>query len=824
MHSLIWLLVFLALALALAWRPATLRTTLGVMGLSLFAFSVLGPEATLFKGLLWLLFAALSTALLLPSVRHDYLLRPAMNYARRRLPRLSPTEAQAMEAGTVGWEAELFSGRPDWYKLLSIRTPELSPGEQAFLDGPVETFCKLLKDWEISHELADLPPKAWDYLKQHRFFGLEIPTEYGGLGFSAGAHAAVLRKIASAPAGMTASSIVAVPNSLGPAALLLKYGTPEQQQRYLPALARGDDIPCFALTSPSAGSDAGAITDHGVVCRGRWQNEDIIGIRLNWDKRYISLAPVASLIGLAFQLSDPEGLVGDQPSLGMSCALIPARLPGIEIGKRHLPLNAPFMNGPVRGRDVFVPLDCLIGGLDLAGQGWRMLTQCLATGRAISLPAGSSGLLQGLARQSGAYARIREQFGRPIGEFEGVAEALGRIGGRTYAATALSRMTAAAVDTGERPSVASAIAKYHCTDLMRKAAADAMDIHAGKGVMLGPNNWLGRTWQAAPIHATVEGANILTRSMMIYGQGALRAHPYLLREIQALDKDDIAAFESLLGAHFGHLSRAASRAFVLALCDARLASAPAGPAAAHYRQLARYSAAFALVGDFCALSLGAELKLRESLSGRLADVLSWLYIASASLKQFAEDGARIEDAPLLDWVCAQAGVEIETALDGLIRHLPSRPLAWLARLLVFPLGRRQRPAADSTLWSIAQLLQTPGDARDRLTADAWVSTDPRRPTGRLERCLHSVVKNTSLWRRLRRAQRDGQLPLLAEDACIDAAESAGILSGPEALALREAQDLLGKVCAVDEFTSAALAHRKTPARPSRQRSTASATP
>ncbi len=817
MPLLTWFLAFLALLLMLAWRPARPRTAGVVLTLGLLAFSLYGPQALLLKLLLWVLLLGLGTALWLPTVRQDYLVRPLMQWARRSLPGLSATEREAIEAGTVGWEAELFAGRPNWHRLRAVPTPGLSPEEQAFVDGPVQQFCHMLDDWEISHELADLPPKAWDYLREQGFFGLEIPTRYGGKGFSAGAHAAILRRIGSTPAGMVAGSIVAVPNSLGPAALLLKYGSEEQKDHYLPRLARGEDIPCFALTSPVAGSDAGAIEDEGIVCQGSWQGREVLGMRLNLDKRYITLAPVATVIGLAFRLRDPDGLLGDTADLGLCCALIGADTPGLDIGQRHLPLNAPFMNGPIRGRDVFVPLDCLIGGLAMAGQGWRMLTECLATGRGISLPAGSSGMLQGLARNSGAYARLREQFGRPIGDFEGIAEVLGALAGRSYAARALSRYVAGAVDLGERPAVAASIAKLQCTELMRQGVAQAMDIHAGKGVMLGPNNWLGRHWQSAPVHITVEGANILTRSMMIYGQGAMRAHPYLLREIEALQAEDMDRFEALLGQHLGLLCSVASRSLLLGLSGGLLGPAPRGGLRRHYRQLSRYSAAFALLSECCLISLGPQLKLREALSGRLADALSWLYLASVSLKQYEEDGEIPAHRPALDWVCAEAKVRIEQALDGVLRQLPARPLAWLARLLVFPLGRHARPLGDKSLFAVARLLQTPGAARDALTPDAWLCHDRERPTGRLERAFAAKDRMRNLERRLQRATGDGQLQ--AGAGLIEAARDASILDEAEAEALQAWQQLLAEVMAVDAFSSKDLAHK--PPQPGRRRKAAS---
>ena len=803
----IWLLIFFAVAIALAWRPASLHSTTITLGVLLFFFSLFGPAAWGWDLLLWLIFGGIAAALNLANFRREWISRPLLRWAKTQLPSLSRTEEEALSAGTVWWEGELFRGRPDWHQWLSVPTPGLSPDEQAFLDGPVEKFCAMLKDWEINFELADLPPKAWELIKQERFFAMVIPKRYGGLGFSAAAHAAVLAKIGSAPAGITAGSIVAVPNSLGPAELLLKYGTEEQKDHYLPRLASGQDIPCFALTAPTAGSDAGAIPDTAVVCRGQWEGNEVIGLRLNWDKRYITLAPVATLLGLAVKLVDPDGLIGDDPAPGITCCLVPTSTPGVEIGRRHRPLAATFMNGPTRGEDVFVPLDAIIGGPDMAGRGWQMLNECLAVGRAVSLPSGSHGTMLAMSRTSGAYSRVRQQFGRPVGDFEGVAEALGRIGGRTYAVAAVSRITAGAVDLGEKPAVASAIAKFHCTDLMRQASLDAMDIHGGKGVMLGPKNWLASIFQSAPIYTTVEGANILTRSMIIFGQGALRCHPYLPRELVAIRDDDEAAFDALLFEHLGWLTSVKVRCFVHALTGSLLAPAPKGsPVAGHFRRVARYSAALAFLSDILAVSLGNQLKLREALSGRMGDVLSWLYIASAALKRFEEEGRQADDRPLIDWCCHTAFRQCETALDGVLRHLPSRWLAAAVRLVLFPLGRHARPPRDADLFAIAKIMQTRGPARDRLLQGSW--DGKRTPAGQLEACLQAVEECESLERRLDRAETDGQLSPQSPDRRIASALEAGILSQGEAEALGRCHALINEIIAVDEFPANSLARRK----------------
>ncbi len=807
MLALFWPAVAIATALALAYGRASLRTATATCGGLLLLYTLFADGSFAVKFLDWLLFGAAAAALNIDSFRIERLSARAMKLFAKLLPAMSPTERTALDAGTVWWDGELFSGRPRWHRLLGIRNPELSPAEQEFLDGPVEKFCRMLDEWEITHELADLPAKAWSFLKDNKFFGMIIPESYGGLGFSAVAHSAVLARIGSSPAGMTASSIVAVPNSLGPAELLLKYGTAAQKDYFLPRLAVGQEIPCFALTSPYAGSDAGAIPDKAVICRGEWEGEQVIGMRLTWDKRYITLAPVATVLGLAVRMYDPEHLLGMQDDIGITCCLIPTSIPGVQIGRRHLALNAPFMNGPTRGKDVFVPLDMIIGGPAMAGQGWRMLMECLAVGRAISLPSGSSGTINGLTRLTGAYARVRKQFGMPIGQFEGVQEALARIAGRCYATNAMRVMTAGAVDLGEKPSVPSAIAKHLCTSLMQQSCIDAMDVTGGKGVMLGPKNWAGRAYQGAPISITVEGANILTRSMIIFGQGAIRCHPYALREMTAVADDDLMAFDQALFKHIGHSLAAASGSLLLGISGSRIANAPnSGPARRQFQRVARYSANLALLADLCMASLGGALKFRESLSARLGDVLSQLYMVSAALKHFEESGRPAEDLPLLDWVCATAFHKIEIAMDGVLRNLPARPLAWLARGLIFPLGRRAAPPSDATVGRLAALVQEPGSTRDRLTAICCTKFSTQSPMGLLENALAKVLETEGLERRLNKAARDGQLLTLHPGVRIDEAEQLAILSHDEARLLRETWQAVEKVIAVDDFSSAELAH------------------
>ncbi len=619
---------------------------------------------------------------------------------RKILPQISQTEQEALDAGTVWWDGELFSGHPDWNKLLHYPKPALSAAEQSFLDNETEQLCAMLDDWDITHVRQDLPPQVWQFIKDKGFFGMIIPKKYGGLQFSALAHSAVVTKIASRSG--SAAVTVMVPNSLGPAELLLHYGTPQQKDKYLRRLAQGKEVPCFALTGPFAGSDAGSIPDYGIVCYGEFDGQqNVLGIRVTWEKRYITLAPVATLLGLAFKLHDPDRLIGLESARGITLALIPTDTPGVRVGRRHFPLNSAFQNGPTQGKDVFIPMDYIIGGTECIGQGWRMLMECLAVGRSISLPASAVGGVKLAVRTCGAYCRVRKQFKLPIGKFEGVEEALARIGGNAYMIDAARVLAAAAVDMGEKPSVISAIVKYHCTERARAVINDAMDVHGGKGICMGPSNYLARSYQQMPIGITVEGANILTRSLIIFGQGAIRAHPYVLKEIQAAhDSDTKRAVVNFDAALFGHISFVLCntvRAWLFGLTGGRGIPVPAGvETRRYYQQLTRYSAAFALAADVSMLVLGGSLKRREKISARLGDVLSQLYLCSATLKRFQDDGRPAEDLPLLYWSMQDALVRIQVAFDGVLQNFPSRFAALLLRVLIFPLGKCLAPPVRRT--------------------------------------------------------------------------------------------------------------------------------
>ena len=610
----------------------------------------------------------------LPAMRRSMFSKPALHSFQKVMPPMSRTEKEAIDAGTTWWEGDLFRGKPDWQKLHNYPQPRLTEEEQAFLEGPVEEACRMANDFQITHELADLPPELWAYLKQHRFFAMIIKKEYGGLEFSAYAQARVLQKLAGV-SGILAIT-VGVPNSLGPGELLQHYGTDEQKDHYLPRLARGDEIPCFALTSPEAGSDAGAIPDTGVVCMGDWQGQQVLGMRLTWNKRYITLAPIATVLGLAFKLSDPEHLLGETEELGITCALIPTQTPGVEIGKRHFPLNVPFQNGPTRGKDIFVPIDFIIGGPAMAGQGWRMLVECLSVGRGITLPSNSTGSVKSLALATGAYAHIRRQFKVSIGKMEGIEEPLARIAGNAYVMDAAATLITSGIMLGEKPAVLSAIVKYHCTHRGQRAIIDAMDIAGGKGIMLGENNFLARAYQGAPIAITVEGANILTRSMIIFGQGAIRCHPWVLEEMNAAAKNDLVAFDRALFSQIGHVGSNKIRSLWLGLTGGRTSAAPTRDVTRqYYQQLNRLSANLALLSDVSMAVLGGSLKRRERISARLGDVLSQMYLASATLKRYDDEGRNEADLPLVHWGVQDALPHAEVAVDDLLRNFPNRLVA-----------------------------------------------------------------------------------------------------------------------------------------------------
>ncbi len=751
----------------------------------------------------WALFALL----LVPAWRKRLITGRILPAFRAALPQMSQTERDALEAGTVWWEGELFAGRPDWARLRALPWPRLSAEEQTFLDHDTEELCRITNDWQATCQ-HDLPDAVWEFIKQRGFLGMIIPKEYGGKGFSAYAHSQVITKLStrsSAPA-----VTVMVPNSLGPAELLLHYGTEEQKQYYLPRLARGEEIPAFALTSPWAGSDAASIPDAGVVCKGQWQGEEVLGIRVSFDKRYITLAPVCTVFGLAFRLFDPDHLLGEVEDIGITCALVPSTHPGVDIGRRHYPLNAVWMNGPIRGKDVFIPLSFIIGGPRMAGQGWRMLMECLAAGRSISLPGSNTGMQKLTARAVGAYARVRYQFKTAIGRFEGVEEALARIAGNTYLCDAARVFTAGAIDQGEKPSVVSAIVKYHVTERARQTVNDGMDVIGGKGICLGPQNFLGRAYQQVPVGITVEGANILTRSLIVFGQGAVRCHPFVLREMAIAREGDLDAFDRILREHVSYAVGNAARAFVMGLTSARWVPLPEPGRAIsvacrpYYQQLSRFSAAFAFVADVAMGVLGGSLKRREKLSARLGDILSLMYLASATLRRYEADGAHAEDAPLMHWALQDCLYRIQQAFDGVLANFPQRAVAWGLRAVVFPLGRRCRPPSDALGQAVAQCLLEPSATRDRLTADVFIPDDAEEPVAALEAALDATVLAERVEAKVRRARRSGQLQVVPMvetqvDGVWQHAHATGIIDGHDLELLRNRSNWRDRVIRVDDF-------------------------
>jgi acyl-CoA dehydrogenase len=777
-----------------AWTLATIVTILAV-GIGLQA-----PTP------MWVLLGIFVVLVALPlnvrPLRRALFAAPLLALLKRVLPKISETEQVALDAGTVGFEGELFAGKPDWAKLLSQPKPQLSAEEQAFLDGPCEELCRMVDDWQITHELADLPPEIWDFIKAKGFFAMIIPKQFGGLEFSALAHSAVLQKLSSISA--TLSSLVAVPNSLGPAELLLRYGSEEQKNHYLPRLADGREVPCFALTGPYAGSDATSIPDYGIVCRQTVDGRETLGLRLTFDKRYITLAPVATLVGLAFRMYDPEHLLGEKEDLGITLALIPRNTPGLSIGRRHLPLNIPFQNGPLHGKDVFVLMDTLIGGTHMAGHGWRMLVECLSVGRGISLPSNATGFARMAVAATGAYARIRKQFGLAVARFEGVEEALARIGGYAYAITALSRASAAAVDRGEKPAVASAIAKCHATDLGRQVIQDAMDVHGGKGIQLGPSNYLGRMWQGAPIPITVEGANIMTRSLMIFGQGAIRCHPWILKEMHAVREPDRAkALRELDEALFGHIGFGISnavRSFWLGLTFAKFGKAPGDDyTRRYYRKLNRYSAALALLADTAMGVLGGKLKFKEKISARLGDVLSYLYICSAMLKRYEDEGRPEVERPMLAWAFHDSVWRMQMALDGVIRNFPVRPVAWLVHTLVFPFGRREVPPSDRLGRRVAALITAPNAARDALVRGMYLTPNANNPVGRMHALLPDVIAAEPVERKFLKAVKAGTIRSYDYFGQLAEAEREGAISETERKQLERLRKTTAEFINVDDF-------------------------
>ncbi|NHV09793.1 acyl-CoA dehydrogenase [Cronobacter turicensis] len=779
------------------------RVSLPLSSLILLAWTAALSAVGLWS--LWLLvpLAIILVPLNVTPVRKSLISAPVFRGFRKVMPPMSRTEKEAIDAGTTWWEGDLFRGNPDWQKLHNYPQPKLTAEEQAFIDGPVEEACRMANDFQITHEMADLPPELWAFLKEHRFFAMIIKKEYGGLEFSAYAQSRVLQKL-SGVSGILAIT-VGVPNSLGPGELLQHYGTEAQKNHYLPRLARGVEIPCFALTSPEAGSDAGAIPDTGVVCMGEWQGEQVLGMRLTWNKRYITLAPIATVLGLAFKLSDPDRLLGGEQELGITCALIPTNTPGVEIGRRHFPLNVPFQNGPTRGNDIFVPIDYIIGGPKMAGQGWRMLVECLSVGRGITLPSNSTGSLKSIALATGAYAHIRRQFKVSIGKMEGIEEPLARIAGNAYVMDAAASLITYGIMLGEKPAVLSAIVKYHCTHRGQQSIIDAMDIAGGKGIMLGEGNFLARAYQGAPIAITVEGANILTRTMMIFGQGAIRCHPYVLEEMAAAQNNDVNAFDKLLFRHIGHVGSNMVRSFWLGLTNGLTSRSPTRDATRRYYQhINRLSASLALLSDMSMAVLGGSLKRRERISARLGDVLSQLYLASAVLKRYDDEGRQEADLPLVHWGVQDALHQAEQAISDLLRNFPNGAVAGLLSLAIFPAGRRYDAPSDKLDHKLAKILQTPSATRSRIGRGQYLTPSEHNPVGLLEQALLEVMAADPIHQRICK-EMGKNLPFTRLDELAKRALKEGRINEDEAAILIRAEESRLRSINVDDFEPDALA-------------------
>ncbi|WP_371185991.1 acyl-CoA dehydrogenase FadE [Thalassotalea maritima] len=797
MEFLFGLIVFIAVTSYLAYARASLTlftASYAVLMVIASAFSLVGVIG-------WLVFIAVAAIFNITSLRRAVISNTLLGAFKKVMPEMSSTEREALNAGTTWFEAELFKGDPSWDKLHSFPQPRLTQEEQAFLDGPVEEVCRMVDDWEVTHELADLPPEIWQYLKDHKFFAMIIKKQYGGLEFSAYAQSRVLQKLSGA--SIVLASTVGVPNSLGPGELLQHYGTKEQQDHYLPRLATGEEIPCFALTSPEAGSDAGAIPDFGIVCKGTFEGKDVLGMRLTWNKRYITLAPVSTILGLAFKLYDPDKLLGEQTDLGITCALIPTDIEGVITGRRHFPLNVPFQNGPTQGTDVFVPLDFIIGGATMAGQGWRMLVECLSVGRAITLPSNSAGGVKQAAMASGAYSRIRRQFKLPIGKMEGIEEALARIGGNAYLMDAVTTMSTGAVDLGEKPSVISAICKYHLTEKMRDCVIDAMDIHGGKGICMGPGNYLARGYQGAPIAITVEGANILTRNMIIYGQGAIRCHPYVLAEMEAAANTDVIQgqvdFDQALFGHMGFTISNLVRSKLFAWFGTRFVSSPfKDETKRYYRQMTKFSANLALLSDLSMAVLGGDLKRRERMSARLGDVLSYLYLASATLKRFDDEGRQQEDKALMMWAVEDCLYKCEQALKEICENFPNKAVGKMFKLMVMPFGPSLRKPSDKLDHKIARIMQTPSAARDRIGQGQYLNKADGNVFGQLEIALENMIACEAIVDKIN-AATGKRNPMVKLDELAASALEQAIITDAEAEIMTTTETQRKAVINVDDF-------------------------
>jgi acyl-CoA dehydrogenase len=809
--ELIFALLALALFFALAMNRASFRTWAIATAIYTLALQIaFGFPLWSFSG--WLV-AGLLYAAGLPNVKRSYITTPVFRALKGAMPSISETEREALEAGTTGWDAELFSGRPDFSKLRRVAPITLTDEEQAFLDGPTEELCRKIDDWHVRHELHDIPDDIWQFVRDKGFLGMLISKEHGGLGFSAQAQSLILGKISTKSPDVCI--IVMVPNSLGPGELIEHYGTAQQKAHYLPRLAKGAEIPCFALTGPFSGSDAAAMRDLGIVTKGMHDGVETLGVKLTWDKRYITLAPKATLLGLAFRLLDPDNHLGQGEEVGITLALIPTDHPGVETGRRHLPSGAAFPNGPTRGRDVFIPMDWIIGGPDRAGQGWRMLMSCLAAGRAVSLPATGAAAAKAVARHSTAYARVRKQFGLPIGYMEGVEEPLARIVENAYGLEAARAVTCSMLSAGEKPAVISALLKYLSTARMRQSVNDGLDIHGGRGICDGPSNYLQAAYQMVPVGITVEGANILTRSLIVFAQGALRSHPYLLQEIEALNDEDrtqgIERFETVFDDHRAFLLSNATGAVFHNVTFGWFAAAPldAGDMKRWWKQLSRAARSFALVADVTVALLGGGMKTKQKITGRMADALAELYLLSSILKRYQDDGRQWADRKLVNYCAQNCLARFDAAMRGVLDNFPVRWAAWIMGPLVLPFGVR-RGASDKQGKAIVRQALEPGDFRDRLTRDIYMPGNVDDAVGLLEAALEKTVANEEAGKKLERAIRKGEVQRFHDRDWIKQAEEKGVLTAGEARELSELRDLVARVIAVDDFAPEDIARKPQP--------------
>lgn len=751
----IWLLVAILVYRQVALSVASSLVLIAWLGLSTITPGLLSP---------WLVvpLAIILVTLNIGPLRRVVLTKPVFKYLQKSMPAMSVTEREALESGTTWWEKELFSGRPDWNEFAQIALPQLTTEEQSFLDNEVEQLCAMLDEWDIRSKRKDLPPEAWQFLKENNFFGLIIPKEFGGRDFSPYAQSRVMSKIASR--SETAAVTAMVPNSLGPGELLMKYGTEEQKKRWLPGLAVGAEIPCFGLTGPEAGSDAGSIPDTGIVCMGMHEGNEVLGLRMTFNKRWITLAPVATVVGLAFKLYDPEGLLGDssKKEYGITCALIPANHPGVEIGKRHNP-GSPFMNGPIFGTDVFIPIDWIIGGPAMAGRGWRMLIECLGAGRGVSLPALSTACGEMNYRLVGAYARIRRQFNMEVGKFEGVQEATAEIAASGYTLEAMRQLVTKGLETGA-PSVMTAMAKYHATEMMRESVEHSMDIVGGRAIQQGPRNFLVAAYHSVPVAITVEGANILTRSLMIFGQGAMRCHPYLFDEMQALQMDDqsqaLKTFDKLFTAHLGHVFSNMLRTKLFGFLGGLFSSVPVNAddfSRRWYQRINLLSAALASMSDVALGVLGGNLKRRELLSARLGDVHSQLFIACSILKYHSTHGrTRAEDAHA-EYALTRAIYKAQEALRDFAENFPLRRFAKLLSWVAMPYGKIVNKPSDNLIRELGDLILEDNPVRQELGRYVYVNQQPEDPAGRVESTYQLLLSLGPVWQTFYKAKASGKL-------------------------------------------------------------------